>query len=315
MGNFEGLNTKYFWIVGILALIAFIPDAITLGFFAFLLPGFILCAAPTLFLYSVWIRIFFNDLKSLPGDWGWVAAVCAVVGIFTLVSVIFNYPTYKTINTLKEGDRFISAPVQLPDTIAILFSSRRDLTQSASACSELCQKLLYNGAVKRVMMDSLAPMDKATLGKTTRFYYISQQEPCLPASVLETSGFRPAGGCLLEGSAPLSEAEMILTEEEIKSSVSGEFKEKWNLASDNVRARQMTLYRNTADALEIIDRKTQVEADVLFIPLVIWPSGYGLHYTQGFLRKFISFNLYEDANLGRSNIFDEYRRLFGDAVK
>ncbi len=327
----------YFWITGILAFIALIPSAVTYGLFFFIVPGFILMIAPTLFLYSLGIKIFLNAYSSMSPEWRWLRAVCSLAGVLVAISLILNLPTFLTIHSLRTEDKFITAPVHLPDTIALFFDVKDNVgLRIPLSCAELCQRLLYNGAVKRVMVDYLTTIDKAALTKTVRFYYISRQESCPPAPVPETSGFWPgdknynqysfkndavkmrvaAGECLLEGSASLSEAKMILAEREIRLPDREAFDDQWNIFIDTLRARRMVLFKKTANGLEVIDHKTQVQADILFMPLAIGPvESHGIEVRLGFMRMPISFNLYSDWRWNRAYISDEFRRLFGDAVK
>lgn len=330
MNFFKFLTAKYFFITGIFAFIAFIPNAITFGFifgiFLLGIPGIILGYAPMLFLYSLVIKIFLGLFSTMTSNGlRCLFALLSTLALASLFPLAINYQTSKIVDTLRAEDKSIVSPVHLGDTIALMFPSSQDSLgrHTPPSCTSLCQNLLYNGAVKRVMVDDLSTINKESLSKNVRFYYISRQGFC-PTGI-DSNGFRPgqqgynstivgnstiqmrkvAGECLLEGSAPLSEAQMIFIEQEFKKLP---YRDAilWSLSPDAIVSRRIELLQNAQGKLELLDRKTQIETSVLAVPLVIGTvGGYGFKVLLGFLRKSVNYNMHSD----------EYSRLFGSVAQ
>ena len=344
---FEGFNTPYFRIIYILAVLALLPGVIfyvmILTVIVLWMPALALGYSPMIFLCSTSVRIAFNLLQrriaSIPLN-GAISA-CLVLAVLTAISVAANQKNYQTIEAVQAGDKKVASPVTLPDTMALFtyeWNGFRELRAKDVTCEELCQRLLYNGAVKRVMVGDIPPVDSKDMDSPVKFFYIARQESCPKAPVREFGSFwegdpaskarfdvrNPtpvklriaAGECLLSGTAPLREAGMILADWDVKrrpDAVPGES----IFDRDTVSARRIELLRNDAGKFSVIERRTQVEAVVLVTPLIIGISGEFSPVSSypRVLTKPVRQELYDDSIWLTTNTTSEYRRLFGDAVR
>ena len=152
------------------ALVMAFPGLAIIGLFLGILPGVALSFAPTLFLYTfawwliqallrwVWRATAGADMNAWPVRiaTGLVSAIVVGTPAFAIPRSI-NAPLADTMAALRADDREHAGPISLPPVVAVMmpnaFNSRERLF-----CEEVCQRLLYNRAVSRVILvDSPLP--------------------------------------------------------------------------------------------------------------------------------------------------------------
>lgn len=319
---------RYFVVMGVLAFLSLaFPTLVIIGAMAFVLPGLFLGLAPTLFLYPLAVVCVSRLLEGTPRLLRWaLAAIIIAVPTFG-VPLYLNRPVERAFADLTAQDRTADA-VKTPDVVALLESPQEArVDRSDSLCSSLCQRLLFNGAVKRVIVAKPSAQRIDDIKAQTAFA-IERRETCPPAPIAP-SGAWPgdgrdyrdtledsikarvvAGECLVRVAGDISDAGMLFADRIVKAAVSDNFNRPWSLTLDTVSARRLELLERDAGVWRIVDRKTQVKAEPLFTPLLIGPvSGYGLQMASGFIRRSKAENAFE-YDLPR-----EYRRLFAEAVR
>lgn len=140
-------------IFGVLAAIALAaPSMVVLGFFLLIVPGLILAASPTVFLYiaaTMGIRL---ALPMAPG----VLRNLAAFGIALLLGWAsmqpFRYFEAKRFAEALQPDVLPAGPPPLSGHVRLEGSGRFRAAESRPACDHLCAALLDNGAVQTVTM-------------------------------------------------------------------------------------------------------------------------------------------------------------------
>jgi hypothetical protein len=325
----------YFAFVGGLAALAHMRHMILFGTLFFLIPGLILSFAPMVFFYSAAICVAWLICREfLPPLYDSVAAV-ALVAFFAYGIPLATHPIVQMqMNEQTAHDKTDAVPVTPADSVALLreewnshFKKKR---AAPTICYELCQRLLYNGATKRVFVAEYVDVTKS-LAEMATYYYIEHRDSCPPPPMPEQSESWPgdstynkwgernnavkrrvaAGECLMQGEARLSDAQMIFTEHDVADAPDSS--PSYYGDPRDVRARRIELWKNTRGTLEIIDRKTQVEAGFLVAPLILWPVSDEGDFA--FLYKKEQVNLFHDPRWLRGSVLNEYKRIFGDAVR
>src|SRR4051812_31738929 len=148
-------------VTGALAAIAVtLPTLVMLGFFTGILPGVVLFAAPSVFLYAfTWYLartglLIAGTVARLDSRRWWVKVFAGVAAIPVLVVAIVIPP--RMINAaddrisveLQSEDRGMLQLISIPPVVAVLLPRSSD---KQPACDTLCQRLLYNGAATKVV--------------------------------------------------------------------------------------------------------------------------------------------------------------------
>ena len=136
-------------VTGVITVAVFaMPDLITLGLFLLILPGVLLAFTPTVFLYLMAFSLpwFLLSQRGI--------AVSALGGLATVAWVGFGLPS---ILNQRTSQRLFEAQAKevAPSTriVAARIVALQSLSGSAKdGCSDLCQTLLYNGSVERVIL-------------------------------------------------------------------------------------------------------------------------------------------------------------------
>ncbi|MBY0372915.1 MAG: hypothetical protein K2Q23_02910, partial [Bryobacteraceae bacterium] len=174
-------------IVGVLALLVLAaPDLVALGFFLLIIPGIILAAMPTVFLYvSIFCGVWFAVRRK--GDWAATGAgILASAIVAVEVPILLNGVTERR---LAEAAALEAAPpkpapelaaVPIP-VVVIEFSGR---SSANPGCDELCQLLLYNDIAAKVeVRPAFTPSKKP---RPPKVYRIVRDDCSIDAETLKS---------------------------------------------------------------------------------------------------------------------------------
>jgi hypothetical protein len=280
-----------------LTLIALVPDAITIGLMLFFVPGLLLLVAPNLLVYAAipWIAARAASL----GGFGWqksalfgLAVFVAVVGLSFVVAQHYNRLVERSIAALQASDRAAALPSRI-QTLGLALPDTRKIE-----CGSLCQRLLYNRSVARVLV-AASPNDDEPSGKPAMAYWIERRDACPlidvpPATfwVTERRGTmtlqRPidvagntkariaAGECLMAEPASLDAADVIVVARTVKMSPQP-YTAPFDLMFDTTRADRLSVFRHGDVRLEKILQRTHVQWRPLVAPLVFGAEFSSLH--------------------------------------
>lgn len=214
-----------FWMItwGLLALVSIVfPIAIIFGFFLFL-PGVLLLVAPTVFFYSIFAFVLGKHFEksNIEGPFLKSFAVCFVIGFS--ISFILNLPLFGEYLKVKNLQVVPSEHIILPDTIALFQKGdfyRFDPYSSASEdplCGDLCQRLLFNGAIKSVIVARGYPSQSRN--EIYKSYSIEQGKNCEllgyvsnrmdDFSISAVKARMHNGECLKKKSTPISSTDLV----------------------------------------------------------------------------------------------------------
>jgi hypothetical protein len=288
--------TAYLGCTGILALVTIaFPGIVIVGLFAGVVPGILLEAVPSLFFYSLpwWgTRALLMKAGALAGlapasDVGRQAlrAAAGVLAILLLavpailVPRTFNAPVEDTTTTLRAEDRETAGPLALSPVTAVLLRENYDWVKKKLYCETLCQRLLYNRAVSRIIVAD-GPNPRAVGA-----FWIERRDRCPEPAILDYDvrwlvdfplqrGKTPedrvrariaAGECLLQGIGSLEEAGATISFRNVKEGVSI-FSHPWTLQLDTAAANRLEIIDANG---RVLYRRTEVTIEPLTIPLLI----------------------------------------------
>jgi hypothetical protein len=311
----------YLGILGALTIIVIaFPPLIMLGFMFFWIPGLILYYIPSLFFISLLAILFHKSLWELTA-WSetatWIGALVIVAAVLTGIPALCNIPVQLKIRELIDGDVTLAHPVTTAGTIVLHFTPSK---KSSQQCTSLCERLLYSGTAKRVIMAEW-PYEATSLpaDKPLAAYTILRQDMCPPVPQGSSSlvaDHALSGHCLIREQATLTDAHLMLSERVISVKWKKDIPEQWNLIKDtSIEARRLQLLEKSDSGWKAIDRKTQVEAIILAPVLHLAPIGWTKF---GFAYKELDYNVYQQKSYSDRPVTleDEFARLFGpDATK
>ena len=306
---------RFLGVTGVATIIVLIvPGSVVLGFLLGGLPGAFLMIAPTLFIYlAPWWGLTWLILK-LGTIAGFDAASWRLRGLAILLPIApiafaafkipatINAPREHEMLQLQASDMQPSGIIKLPATVAIELpaSSHSDFRRRElrPTCEALCLRLLYNGAVSRVIAVARFPdgrVDRAS-------FWIERSDQCPdpelrpnlirwagegsngPYGIAATVQARIAAGeCLVRGAGRIEEADVIISVGYVK-------------VGDRFVASQLNPWLDftSAERLEIVEaggrvlyRYTQVQSALLDAPLR-WTTSFGLLTTvviSGWVRR------------------------------
>lgn len=324
----SGRALTFFGVTGALALLALsFPPAVFVAGLFLIVPGLILWAASPVFMYSVLGYVSWHATEGMrpPARFAIVLAAVAVVAVGPVW--YFNLP----INQLRAemtADDLLNGPIPpLNDkTLAILTPSRGRYggqPRRDTDCDSICQRLLYNGAVRRVIRGAFAAGVPVSEPAVVRAYRIEQRESCPSATLPDDTDSWPgdpqdyadrerdrigariaAGQCLISESATLAEADYLLRDYSVRQPPP----EPASGIADTVQARRLEFGASVIGGPpRIIHRRTQVESRPVAMPFMIVNDIHGNSMAAGFLRLKAVDNRY--------TFQSETRALFGDGVK
>jgi hypothetical protein len=206
-------SKKFIFISGVLSFVAIMmPELAVMGLFLFLLPGIVLWFSPTVFIYACLSNVLKKLFSARRLPYPSILSIVVALSIGCAISAYLNIPVYNKINKLLSNDTVLQGKLELPETIAIFSES--------TSCGYLCQKFLYNGAVKQVLLDNsdFKSSDDA-INRTMVSYRIKQGEGCQEDYLVSDKGEDFAihnvrlrissGECLVKLEAKLIDADMI----------------------------------------------------------------------------------------------------------
>jgi hypothetical protein len=288
--------TVYLGCTGIVALLVIVFPAIVLvARFAGVVPGFLLAITPSLFCYSLawWCaRALVQRLvtprwvapasdagrRALGAAAGGIAAVIVALPAF-LVPQAINSSFAESVAGLRADDRDRQGPVAFPPVTAIVLKDSYDPRKKTLLCETLCQRLLYSGAVARIVVADGVP------ARAVGAFWVERRdqcpEPALPRSDIRwpvdfplRAGEAPeqrvrariaAGECLMQGDGRVEEAGATIAFGTVKAGADS-LGHPWALWLDTVRANRLELVEHGG---RVLYRRTEVTLEPLAVPLVI----------------------------------------------
>ncbi len=214
------------WLVvwGIFATISLLfPASIILGLFLAMVPGIVLFIAPSVFVYLLLVSILEPVLKKADYKRPRLMAFVFCLLIGSTAAALLNIPIWKKYIDVKNSQISLVDKVSLPKTFAIFQGGsfyRFDAyghEEVDPLCNELCQKLLYNGAVQKVIVGRGYPPTERNYDLVS--YSIERKDHCKKLGYVanemddfalkEVSARMAMGECLVKTSSSLSEADVI----------------------------------------------------------------------------------------------------------
>ncbi|TQV76089.1 hypothetical protein [Denitrobaculum tricleocarpae] len=300
------------------------PTLIVVGLFLFVIPGLILYAAPSVFFYSLALTLLVLVLRPVGKlRWGLAPALLAFVSFYIPFSN--NQETYKRVEQLTRDDVDVETPIKLSGTLALITSRTATFRRSdENNCNRLCQRLLYNGAVDRVMVgvhrkqsDDDFVGTSTTDDTLTTVYFIEKRETCPLNPDTESAVTQRIllGECIVSEGGRLSDAEIIYVTEPVTERRRFKLSARFNLGAVAVSARRKRVIERTDNGYRTLFQTTETKAEPLSHPLILTGIGHGggsLQMSLGFLRsEFVQNDLQAFA-------YHEEPRIFGavtDPVK
>lgn len=287
---------RYFFITGTLSLIAlFLPEFITLGFYLFIIPGFLLGMAPTLFIYPLLVQTlaqFFLGRGYTSGR-AWLYGFLTISGLSVLGALALNVPLYEEVKSLSRADVQLPAPVTAPASIAVL-ENTLSKKNSNTSCTQTCTRLLT---------------------QTPAHFILFGQHQDLNAAEAELRGFEKCAVTEEEYCAnpirrALSDAQYVIVKGR-KVRTPEKTKRKWRLPVQTIEATSNEVYKNENGRFVLIDRETSIKAHPFVVPFVIGPrSTSGIETLARPFEKTLLVNrtLYPTAETEQTLFYD---RIFG----
>ncbi|UPJ47573.1 hypothetical protein IVB30_30510 [Bradyrhizobium sp. 200] len=282
--------------VAAVIVIAF-PVTAVFGLLLGILPGLILGITPSLFIYLVvwwglqWLVLKFGMVAGLDSTTRQVRWMVNLVPLAVVLVVAFklpaaiNAPLEQEIAQLQATDAQPPGVIKLPAIVAIELpsSSHTGRRGEGPYCEALCLRLLYNGAVARVIAAARFPDGKKI---ELASYRIERRDQCpkpdLPRTLivwpeqhLALRGTKPrrvedrvqarisAGECLVRDAGRIEDAEAIISVRTVKVGTDI-FQGSWNPWIDTVGARRLEILEAGG---RVLYRRTEVTAALLSIPL------------------------------------------------
>ncbi len=313
----------FLFVTGLLTAIVFLePTAIIMGLFLGVVPGLILYVAPSIFLYSILLTALIFLLRPV-GKLRWALAplILACVGFYIPYSA--NQATFNKVRELTKDDIDVASPIELGSSIALIRSSN-PFRNDHGECKSLCLRLLYNGAVERVLVGTHSKrIEDASVGwhDAENFpltaYFIETRDTCPPGPKRPSTVNQRIllGECLMSEQATIADAETIYVTEPVTGPRTFALVASRKLGDAAVFAKRTRVIRKTEDRLQTLFQKTETTAEPLFYPVLFGVIGHGsgagisgsnAQTTLGFLRDDVVQN-----DLQRFKWADE-RRIFGD---
>jgi hypothetical protein len=283
---------------GVAALIVLAyPVVATFGWLLGGLPGLILGAAPSLFVYLVvwwglkWLALKLAMVAGFDPATSQVRWIANLVPVAILLVVVFkipdmlNAPHEQEIVQLQATDLQPPGVIKLPAIVAIELpsSSHSGRRGEGPYCEALCLRLLYNGAVARVIAAARFPDGKKI---ELASYRIERRDQCpkpdLPRTLIvwpgqhlalrDTQSRRvedrvqariSAGECLVREAGRIEDADTVISVRNVKEGADI-FQGPWSPRLDTVGARRLEIVE--ADG-RVLYRRTEVTAALMSTPL------------------------------------------------
>jgi hypothetical protein len=282
---------------GVAAVIVLLyPAAALIGFWMGILPGIFLGIAPSLFVYLVawrglrWIALKIEafagfDPEARPARWAANLVAIVVVALVAIaIPLAINAPLKQQIAQLQATDAQPPGNIKLPAVVVVELPKFYEGTPSkAPYCEAICLRLLYNGAVSRVIAAEILADGKIEPASSFRIERRDQcPKPDFPRSRIVwpgewrvERGNKPigiedrvrarisAGECLVREEGRVEDADAVISFREIKRGFE-RFRGPWKLHLDTVGARRLEIIGANGSVLY---RRTEVSAEPLVVPL------------------------------------------------
>jgi hypothetical protein len=305
----KSLLITYLWVTGIgAAIVIALPGLVTLGYIFLIVPGFVLSALPTAFLFGALFALTWFPLHGFIGEWPAAGLSLLLAGaLMYLAPVPGNRITQARYDAEIADDMVPSGPISLAGHIRIdsvtattqknVARARKDQKRRGEVapwrydpCTSLCAALLFTDGVKSVTHTRNYTGDEGAVSREAATYALVDRAQCaetiVPAG--HHDGVFPFGGNirkLLEyWNLRLATDRCIVripTRQQhdlriVTSGVSVPLEtEKAHLMRNPLVPRSIAVER-----VEIFDadgrvrlRQTQAQGRILFQPLVYLPGG------------------------------------------
>ena len=306
----------YFLVTGSLALVTLaFPHFVTYGLFLGILPGLLLFAAPPLFMYGAVTYLAWRASR----PWGMSAAV-VVTGVIVLAFAvvppfILNWPTDSLVRQITAGDHGLAVPPPHIRRLALLrpkFGFARNEEETESNCGELCQRLLFNGAVDEMLLGPAVDFTAAPDPGTQLVRYRLERRASCPSVVVPQALAWPAedqpvgpllvvsrflvvsdrikariaqGECLIEDRAVLKDADIVVVDSKAYESPPRGGETPWDLHIVSVQATRVSVFASNSAGADEVYRHTKYETERLLTPFLIDAfSSRGLNLKSGLVR-------------------------------
>jgi hypothetical protein len=153
------------------------PNLIILGFFLFILPGFLMGLLPSAALYLTLFSIGWFALQRAHWGLGIVAGLAAMSAFGLWLPDTLNRQTAEALDAIP-GNRELERPISPVRNVALQASP----AHWSRACNDLCQVLLFNGEVDRVVIlppTEPLPESRKPAPRLPFVYRIEKSSSCL----------------------------------------------------------------------------------------------------------------------------------------
>lgn len=248
------------------------PDLITVGLILLIIPGLILILTPSIFLYLVLFSAGWFPTHRFPTVLRVLAGLAAMFAIGVALPLTLNstglYLAKARGRDIEPGSRVTSI-----HSLGIRPERGRD------ACGDLCQTLLLNGSVQRVVSlpdaHSFVVEKRDTCPDASR--WLSGQNWLRDNQVAKSSRLRIASGdCLVEQPPPSPPPDFEFRE--VRESVGTADRKLTNISGD-VRIEALELLSEG----KVIARVSRRESHKLRIPLLLDTQGGGEMHISGWM--------------------------------
>lgn len=193
----KALLVTYLWATGIGALlVTAVPGLVTFGYIFLIVPGLILSALPTAFLFGALFALAWFPLHGIIGDWPAAGvSVLFAAGLLYFAPVPGNRITQARYDAEIAEDVVPSGPIPLAGHIRIDSFSATTLAGAARAraaqqrsgrvaasshdhCTSLCAALLFTDGVKSVTQNYNFTGDDGFFSRTAATYVLVDRAQC-----------------------------------------------------------------------------------------------------------------------------------------
>ena len=300
----------YFTVTGLLTAVTLcFPPAVIVALFFFIVPGLVLLASPPLFMYGLVAFAAWTLVRPIGRAAAIVTAAAAMAACAILPPLVLNEPLDKRVSEVTADDRALGTPIATMRRLALLrprVAGGRDIERETD-CGDLCQRLLFNGAVDAVLLGT-APdvVAKPNAAHTVTRYRVERRDSCPAAKVPEASSWfneHPGGvsfpgavsdrvkariaegECLVAEEATLRDADAVVIDGKAYESAKRAWDRPWDLRLISLRATRVSAFAPSAGDFTEIYRHTSVEYEPLLTPFMVNAIfGHGFNIQAGFVR-------------------------------
>jgi len=310
------------------------PSIIYIGIGLLVVPGILIWLTPPAFMYGSIAALSWIGLRGLPRP----ARLVGVASALTLLAVgpplVINSLTEDVVREWTRADIPLARQYASGDVIAFVMpmSDEAGIGRAGSIdCEELCQRLLFNGAFRRVLvaLSGEGPELDLSAAADVAAYRIERAANCAVPQTTESPGFVggwgnsmadyeshrqvlsriAAGDCLVREWAKLGDAELILAQRLVHRIERSQSPSRWSLAPIIFSVNRIELVEQAGDRRDAVFRLTQVASHRVDAPFIVgitdmhWPfaAGSGIRRSVEWVNRF--------------DVGDQSRLIFGTAVR